>query len=92
MTESYQYGRTYYRIGLTDVDKTEVSAYADEVKLEPSGALVLLGRFSESDSTEPLEVLLAFGPGQWAFVYAADMIDGAAMNVERWPGQIKEQR
>jgi hypothetical protein len=94
MSSPSQYGRFYFCIGLTDgKKKTEVYVYADEVKVEPSGALVALQRGNSEIpgvAGESPTINVAFAPGQWTYVYGASVIDGAAVAVEHWPGQIAE--
>ena len=85
MTGQDQYGDGYWCIGLED--RTELYAYADEVRVEPSGALLLLrGRRVE----EREQVNLAFAAGQWRFIYAASVLDRHPVAAVHWPGHIVE--
>lgn len=80
-----KYGQRYWCIGLTDKKRTDVYCYADRVEVTPSGAVVLW-----RDEPEKVNPNLIFSAGQWAFVYAASVLDGHAVAVEHWPGQISE--
>jgi hypothetical protein len=77
------YGQFYWCVGLADEKNTEVYAHADRVEFAPSGGVVLL-----RDRDEQSSPTLAFAAGRWSFVYAASVIDGSAVSVEHWPGQI----
>ncbi len=85
MTGKEQYGDRYWCIGLTEGG--EVHAHADEVRVEPSGALLLV---RGSKDEKPEQVNLAFASGQWCFLYAASTLDGHAVAAVHWPGQIEE--
>lgn len=77
-----QYGDKYWCVGLDDGDDTEVYLMADEVREGETGALF----FCRADGM----LNLAIAPGEWRFVYAASLMDGAAVAVQHWPGQIIE--
>lgn len=64
-------------------DGTEVFAHAEDALIE-DGHLNL----RRADSHDPSVIMLSFAPGEWRFFYAASCIDGAAVCVEHWPGQI----
>jgi hypothetical protein len=85
VTGQEQYGDGYWCVGLAD--GTEVHAHADEVRVESSGALVLV-RAPKGEKAE--QVNLAFATGQWRFVFAASTHDGHAVAASHWPGQIVE--
>lgn len=87
------YGRSYWCVGLKDAEATEVYLHADEVRIADSGALILESRGNRSpdgrpDTSKPLEPYVAFAPGEWSFLYAASVMDGHAVSVQSWPGQI----
>lgn len=77
-----QYGNYYWCVGLADAEETEVYLKADEVREGETGGLF----FYREDGM----LNLAVAPGAWRFVYAASLMDGAAVAVEHWPGQIIE--
>lgn len=87
MTGKEQYGDRYWCVGLADGAEVHAHAHADEVRVEPSGALLLVrGRKDE----KPEQVNLAFANGQWRFLYAASTLDGRAVAAVHRPGQIVE--
>ncbi|MCX4232820.1 hypothetical protein [Streptomyces ortus] len=81
--DARSYGQYYWCIMLADKDQTEVYAHGDEVTLD-DGVLVLW----QHKDDKPSQQTLAFAPGQWASFYAASVLDGHAVSVEHWPGQI----
>ena len=85
MRAKEQYGRGYWCVGLAD--GSEVYAYADEVRVEPSGALLLMRSPREE---LPAHVNLAFATGQWHFIYAASVLDRHPVAAVHWPGHIVE--
>ena len=85
MAAKEQYGGGYWCVGLED--GAEVYAYADEVRVEPSGALLLMRGPREE---QPVQVNLAFATGQWRFIYAASVLDRHPVAAVHWPGHIAE--
>lgn len=77
--DTSKHGRYYWCVGLKDEDKTEVLVMADAVDVSPAGALTL------GNDTNPN---LIFAPGEWSFCYAASTLDGHAVAVDHWPGQV----
>ena len=86
MAESYakDYGNFYWCIK-TDLSKEtgEIYAYADRVMIDPTGSLVLL---HQSDKGESPTLVIA--SGAWHAMYAASVLDGAAVAVEHWKGEV----
>ncbi|MFD8520931.1 hypothetical protein ACFV2D_13070 [Streptomyces capillispiralis] len=79
------HGRYYWCIQLDDEKGTEVYANADKANFLPDGTLQLVQVKGAEEETN-----LAFASGHWRFVYAASVMDGSAVAVHRWPGQIVE--
>jgi len=88
-----EHGRFYWCIGTTgkgigkEAKPIEAYVMADRVEITPSGALILWGH--DKDDKDCLN--LSFASGAWVFVYAASVIDGSAVAVDHWPGQINER-
>lgn len=82
--EAGQYGRRYWCIGLSDQEHTEIYVYADGIE-SADGSLCAWRR--ESDGGDLVKTL-GFAAGQWAFFYAASVLDGHAVAAMHWPGQI----
>jgi hypothetical protein len=88
MSKPSDYGSSYHCIGLADGN--EVLMHADRIMFTPNGDLHAIGRFRGGEDEEQRQetTLAAFAAGQWKFHYAASVLDGSAVAVEHWPGQI----
>lgn len=77
--ETNQYGDKYWCVRL--VSGEQIYFHADELSVARNGSLI-----SRRIHPEPSRrySFLSFGPGQWAFFYAASVIDGGAVCVEHW--------
>ena len=76
-------GNLYWCIK-TDLSKEtgEIYAWADEVRID-QGSLVLIYHHTRGE-----RVNLAFAPGSWQGIYSASMMDGSAVAVEKWEGEV----
>ena len=74
-----EYGRNYWWVTLGDGQ--ELGAWADRVEVSPDGSLILYGGATALGAKF---VNLAFAPGVWQFIYAADSEDGTPLAVEHW--------
>lgn len=80
-----RYGRYYYCVKAPRISADgEIYAMADEVVIDKSGALVL-NHVTEHGNRQ---INLIVASGEWDAVYAASVIDGAAVAVERWEGEV----
>ncbi|KOV66567.1 hypothetical protein ADL00_17260 [Streptomyces sp. AS58] len=79
MIERGQYGNWYYGIRLDDGNETEVNVHGDELEFK-DGSLIVWR--IKDDGTRLVNV--AFAPGQWAYLFAASLLDGHAVAVEHW--------
>lgn len=88
-----KYGRWYYCVKVTgDVAvEGEIYVMADKVKVNEDGSVAFIQRKSLDDMTiyESVVVNLLIPAGKWLAVYAASMIDGSAVAVERWTGEVE---
>ena len=99
MTEPSNYGRRYWCIKVPEsISKDgEIYLHADRVELR-DGALIFLGKFYPSakdgcvDYENPQDkeekTVLILNKGQWLVCYAASVLDGSAVAVERWKGEV----
>lgn len=78
-THADEYGRNYWWVTLADGQ--ELGAYAERVEVSPEGSLILFGGGAALGAKF---VNLAFAPGVWQFIYAADAEDGSPLAVEHW--------
>lgn len=81
------YGSRYYCIKVTkDVSKSgEIYAYADEIKTNGDGSLAL---WTQREGKESF-VNLLIASGKWRAFYAASCLDGSAVSVEHWQGEVE---
>ena len=61
----------------------EIYAWADEVGIDHGGCLTLLHHRNGETM-----VNLVLASGSWQCVYAASILDGSAVAVETWPGEV----
>jgi len=72
----------------------EIYLCADEVRLQPDGSILFLGYRWDTDvhpwvkTVEELRVNLALAPKSWTAVYAASCLEGSAVAVESWAGEV----
>jgi len=96
MSRPYNYGNYYWCIGVdkslgTGKTRTEIYINADEVKVGTSGELIVSGGYKsdeEGSAREEPRVHLIIPAGLWKYVYAASCIDGSAVAVTMWDGQV----
>jgi hypothetical protein len=86
MGDAAAYGSRYWCVKTPLSENGEIYLFADDVVLL-EGALVF--RSLPSDGSQQVNLLLA--PGQWTSVYAASVIDGAAVAVEHWKGEVLDR-
>lgn len=74
----------------------EIYVHGDRIDIDPTGALVVVGGYREVDDAynaiaEPKEQkpLLVLAAGQWLAYYAASALDGSAVAVDIWRGEVE---
>lgn len=87
LTGPAKYGGYYWCIKSDQSGSGEIYAHADRVEVTAGGDLVL---WRERDGRAP-ETNLALARGQWSAVYAASCIDGSAVAVEHWQGEVDRE-
>lgn len=90
MSSPEQYGRFYFCVKVPKLvcPNGEIYVHADRIEIK-DGCLLMLGRFNASDEERPETVCLALRDGNWHSVYAASCIDGHAVAVEHWKGEVE---
>ena len=83
-----QCGDYYWCIKTELSDNGEIYAYADEIEVK-EGALILLSCYDETHKRHPNLVIPA---GQWSCIFAASHLDGGAVAVEHWKGEVNPRR
>lgn len=88
MSVTSPYGKLYYCIKVTsDLARDgEIYVRADEVSSTLDGALQIQAKGQDDDAAPLLTLLLP--AGKWLAVYAASAIDGSAVAVDHWEGEV----
>jgi hypothetical protein len=79
-----KYGQYYWCVKTPLSGSGEIYVHADEARILPDGTLSL----NRMDDGVVKYVNLAIAPGQWTALYAASVLDGAAVAVEHWEGEV----
>ncbi len=79
-TTACRYGSFYWCVKTPLSASGEIYVHADGVAIT-DGCLVLAGPGEHG-------VNMIFGPGQWQACFAASCLDGHAVAVEHWPGEV----
>jgi hypothetical protein len=96
MNEATDYGNFYWcvKVPKTMSKSGEIYVFADEVQFQLDGSVLFLG-YGWDNSVHPhvktretLRVNLALAPKSWTGVYAASCMDGHAIAVEHWAGEV----
>ena len=84
-TGTARYGNQYWCVKVLEsvCPKGEIYACADKAEVTGGGDLVLW-----QDGKNGPSVNLAFAKEQWHVVFAASFMDGSAVAVERWEGEV----
>jgi hypothetical protein len=77
-------GDYYWCIKTSLSEDGELYVYADEIKINETGDLIAVGH--RTDKTA--EPNLGIAAGQWSGFYAASVLDGSAIAVEHWKGEV----
>jgi hypothetical protein len=80
------YGKYYWCVKTGESASGEIYVWADTMTVTPHGDLLCLGSHG-SDGSDGYAVL-ALAAGHWRTFYAASCIDGAAVAVEHWAGEV----
>lgn len=81
-----RYGDKYWCVKTSLATDGEIYVHADDARVLPDGTLTLI-RMKEG---APPQINLAIAPGNWTACFAASTIDGGAVAVERWAGEVVE--
>lgn len=91
--DTSKYGQYYWCIKVTEdvCEDREIYVMADTCRVSPNGELICLGHQNEKFQDEYI-INLAIAPGKWYAMYAASVMDGSAIAVESWKGEIVEPK
>lgn len=69
----------------------EIYVYADDLTVTPTGDLLVRGGYRDGNGKIPDKaiVVLALAAGKWTAFYAASLMDGAAVAVQHWAGEVE---
>jgi hypothetical protein len=78
-----RYGQYYWCVKSDLSEDGEIYVYADAVRYEAGGVLFVA---RQDDGGERINLALA--AGQWTAIFAASCLDGHAVAVEHWKGEV----
>ena len=78
------YGEFYWCVKTALSEDGEIYVFADEVRHLPTGGILFMAR--RDDGGERTNLALA--SGQWTAVFAASCLEGHAVALEHWKGEI----
>jgi len=84
-TGTARHGNYYWCIKVPETicPRRDIYACADRTEITGGGDLVL-----RQDGKQGPSVNLAFAKGQWHVVFAASCLDGSAVAVDHWEGEV----
>jgi len=87
VTDTSRYGRFYWCVKVPkDLSKDgEIYLMADDVRVQ-DGALVFVQRGEKEAGVDRVNLLIP--AHKWLAVYAASVLDGSAVAVEHWSGEV----
>jgi hypothetical protein len=82
------YGKSYWcvKVPINISPNGEIYLYADKVEITSHGDLVFWSE--ENEKREKSFQNLSLASGFWIAFFAASVIDGAAVAVEHWEGEV----
>jgi hypothetical protein len=83
MAEPSKYGKYYWCLKSDLSEDGEIYVHADEVRVTPTGGVLFVSKDVNGE-----HVRLAVASGKWSAVFAASLIDGSAIAVEHWKGEV----
>jgi len=84
-----RYGRYYWCIKSPLSESGEIYVHADRIETTGNGALICWGGGGDRDENpEHRHPVMVIAPGKWSVVYAASLMDGSAIAVEHWEGEV----
>jgi hypothetical protein len=93
MREPYNYGQMYWCVKVTEdlSENGDIYVNADRVSYSPNGDVIFKGTFYNKETKKyegEEQVRLIIASGKWDAVYSASCIDGHAIAVDHWKGEI----
>jgi hypothetical protein len=84
-TGTAKYGNYYWCIKTKLSEDGEIFVMADEARVLGDGSLSMVRKVEG----KPESINLAIAAGHWSACYAASVLDGSAVAVERWKGEVE---
>ena len=92
MSNASNYGNLYWCVKTTMSKDGEIYLHADSVRFTSTGDVVFSNAPNPAKGdTEPTP-MLALASGHWTALYAASTLDGHAVAVEHWKGEVVEPK
>jgi hypothetical protein len=90
MTGPERYGQYYWCVKTKLSKSGEIYIHADRMEFTATGGIIFRAD-PESDEVDVIQTttpILAIAAGQWAAVFAASCLDGHAVAVDHWDGEV----
>ena len=81
VSDTAKYGKFYWCVKSSLSQNGEIYVMGDTAQVTECGALVIT-------TSKECGSNLVIAPGKWTAVFAASLIDGAAVAVEHWKGEV----
>jgi len=86
------YGNLYWCVKTTMSEDGEIYLHADSVHFTSTGDVVFSKAPNTAKGNTQPTPMLALASGHWTALYAASVIDGHAVAVEHWKGEVVEPK
>jgi len=86
MNDRLAYGRYYWGVKTDLSQNGEIYLYADIASVNKNGDLIFSKVAGESTYTN-----MCFAKGYWKTFFAASVMDGSAVAVEHWKGEVIDE-
>jgi hypothetical protein len=87
-----KYGRRYWCIKSKASKNGEIYVMAHRLAVTETGTLIAWGggrsKHADAPSADKQIPVLMLAAGNWTAAYAADLLDGSAVAVEHWEGEV----
>ena len=84
------YGKYYWCVKVIEnlSPSKEIYVFADEVEVTPNGDLIFWNTSHGTASKDNPVVNLSIAKGSWVAFFGASVMDGSAVAVEYWEGEV----
>jgi hypothetical protein len=92
VTDASKYGNLYWCVKTNMSEDGEIYLHADSVHFTSTGDVVFSKAPNTGKGNAQPTPMLALASGHWTALYAASVIDGHAVAVEHWKGEVVEPK